>query len=425
MKIDPVNLRIRRALADAAADAGELDSAQRTYRALLLVIPRSAGGAKPEITRAEVLLCLSSVAERLGDASEAAECEESALAAARESDWDRAALERELLARGRHARLAELLSARVESLDAEQAAAACDQLVRLYDDHLGRTEDAFVAALRAVSLTPTSGARHAVALDLGRRAGRAEAYLDVVREQSARAKSPRRRTSSPRCSAPRRRAPSASTTRRARSNSRSGRRSSSSPTTWGGAGWITPGRPSIGSTRSSATTPRAPVLARRLAVSEARGEPAAARANGLYDLADIELGSAETSARGVGTLERALAADPRPDVAEAQLSRALAREPGLERAARLFVEIARAPGRERTLVDALERLGAIELDRASLREAANVALAIGDRARSEALLRRFIELAEQRPAGAPSLSVRPPTPAERGASATRGSSSRA
>lgn len=419
VKIDPVNLRIRRALADAAADAGELESAQRTYRALLLVLPRvatasSTDGPKPEITRSEVLLCLSAVAERLGDPADAAECEESALAAARESEWERSALERELLARGRHARLAEMLTARVEGLDPEQAAAACDQLVRLHDDHLERPEEAFAWALRAVSLTPASSARHAVASELGKRVGRSAAYLDLVREQSERARGPEvafelfAMLGAAEESAER-------LDDAARAFERAERAALElEPHEIGGRrldhAWASLDRvyAKLGDDEA-----RAPVLLRRLGASEARGEPPAKRAEGLYALAEIELASGEASARGVDTLERALAAEARLDAAESALKRTLERGPGHERAARMYVTLSRAPGRERSLIDALSRLALIEGDRSSLIEAAAVALTIEDRATAESLLRKFIDLAEQRPEGAPRLSLLPPSDAER------------
>jgi tetratricopeptide (TPR) repeat protein len=70
------------------------------YRALLLVLPRREGGGPLEIARSAVLLALADVAERLDDAAEATECLESAITAARESDAERAAVERELLQAG-------------------------------------------------------------------------------------------------------------------------------------------------------------------------------------------------------------------------------------------------------------------------------------------------------------------------------------
>src|SRR5690606_30874327 len=80
-KIDPAHPTILSMLARTAFDEGDLERAERMYRALLLVDSRD--GART--SRAEALLSLGDIAERRGDAVRAEEFVESAFEAAQES----------------------------------------------------------------------------------------------------------------------------------------------------------------------------------------------------------------------------------------------------------------------------------------------------------------------------------------------------
>src|SRR5580698_727228 len=67
-RIDPANPEILRALAELARDDGQLDRAERSYRALLAALRRATGPDEDAaIVRSEVLLELSAVAERQGE----------------------------------------------------------------------------------------------------------------------------------------------------------------------------------------------------------------------------------------------------------------------------------------------------------------------------------------------------------------------
>ena len=62
-RIDPANPQILRALAELARDDGQLERAERSYRALLVALPRAEDSQKDApIVRTEVLLELSAVA---------------------------------------------------------------------------------------------------------------------------------------------------------------------------------------------------------------------------------------------------------------------------------------------------------------------------------------------------------------------------
>ncbi len=395
VKIDPLNLPTRRALADGTADAGDLESAQRMYRALLLVVPRQESASPVDISRSEILICLADVAERLNDSAEAAECFESALAAARENDTERIAAERELLTRGRYGVLADLLVERLDGPDVEQAALACDRLAAIYDEHLGRHEDAFAMRLRAISLTPTATSRHSAALSLARILGKVAAYVELARAECSRAKTPESsyelhsllgaafEEDDRHEDAAREYEQAERAALEIEPHATGGRRLDGA--------WKSLDRVYR---RLGDDAARVPVLERRAGASEARREPPAERAELLYDLASIRLAKPETQALGLETLARATAASVEVDRTEMALLAALEVDRTNERALEMYERLSRAPGRERALIDALQRLGTLPHRRSCFLEASRIATEIGDGAGSELLLRRFVDLVE-------------------------------
>ncbi len=393
VKIDPVNLATRRAYADVAAECGELETAQRTYRAILLVAPRADAASPGAILRSEVLLALADVAERLGDPSEASEHVEAALAIARESDAERVATQKKLLASGRHAELAALYAEQAESSDPDRAAAACDQLAQLYEEKLSRPAEGLAMRLRAVSLTPTSAPRHAIALTTARAQGRVDGYVKLLEDLCEKTKEPEvafdlfatlgdSLLDEGRLEEAARALEGAERVALTlEPHDAGGRRLDR---VWRSLDKVY--------TVLGDDEARAPVLARLAHAAEARGEPAAEQATLLYALAKLQLGKTATIEAGLDTIERARALDEQPDAAEVGLLFAIKLEPTNERALWLYESVSRAPGRESSRIDALRRLGKLKGSRRCLREAAELAHAFGDRPGAEALLRRYIDL---------------------------------
>ncbi len=129
-KIDPAHPGILQLLARLAFEEGQHERAERTYRALLLVIKPSDGSDAP--SRAEALLDLSEIAARREDDVRAAEFVESAFEAALETESEAESLERALRARGREALLARSIEGRLErARRPEDAARALADLVML------------------------------------------------------------------------------------------------------------------------------------------------------------------------------------------------------------------------------------------------------------------------------------------------------
>jgi tetratricopeptide (TPR) repeat protein len=111
----------------------------------------------------------------------------------------------------------------------------------------------------------------------------------------------------------------------------------------------------------------------------------------FYRLAEFRLREAETRDRGMDLLERALAIRPEVERAEALLRLAAESDPQNERLVRLLEWLARAPGRERALAEALARVIRLpDADPFAVREGVELAKRQEDRA----LLRSMLNTAK-------------------------------
>jgi len=128
-RIDPTHPGITQLLANVAFRQGELDRAERMYRALLLTAGKDATGPG----RTEALVALGEIASRRGDAQRAGEFLESAFESALESPREADLLESALRSADKKADLARLLEARLaHGLAPEQAARSLGELVALH-----------------------------------------------------------------------------------------------------------------------------------------------------------------------------------------------------------------------------------------------------------------------------------------------------
>ena len=182
--IDMGHTGIFRMLGDLSRQAGQLDRAERAYRALLMLVRRQTGAAAvalDAIGPSEVLFELHDIARRLGQDQRARETLESAFETASRSDLEarrferavRAAGQPELLLRAVEMRLAsETDPARVDELRADRARALA---------HVGRREEALDAWISVLDHAPLSAAAHDDARVLARETGRSERYATALR----------------------------------------------------------------------------------------------------------------------------------------------------------------------------------------------------------------------------------------------------
>jgi tetratricopeptide (TPR) repeat protein len=386
-RVDPQNPEILRALAELARDDGQFDRAERSYRALLVVLRRRADAGEPlSIARSEVMLELSAIATRQGEHERAKELLESAIEVAAKGDFEQERLEASLRARGDNEALVRVLEAKLTRLGESPAAAKpLSELADVLSERLGRPEEALTFRLRALSIDPRSAPLHEAALALARTTGRVELYLDGAAELAGRfadSDVPLACSLLVRLGAV------------AEADMRDDRRATAFYERAVSLG--------LRSTEVLRALDRAyerlgdeqkqgALLAMRVEVEALEGGPRAA-SDAIYRLAALRLGSAQTLDEGVEMMRTALDLDPQLDRAEQAIRRAVAIDPTHRRLVELFEHVGRQPGHERALVEALNLRARLPgSDSETVREAVEVAMRIGDQALAESLLEPFAE----------------------------------
>lgn len=178
-KMDVGNAQILKTLAELSREQGELEQAERSLRALLLVVRRQPpGDDASEVGISEVLYELHHVAAARDDEDKASELLESVREAATSSDVEVLRLRRTLLAHGQHELLADILSARLaQAGDGELAPTLHGHLADLQENQFDDPQAALGSRLAALELAPEDGALHDRARVLAGQLGRVADYL--------------------------------------------------------------------------------------------------------------------------------------------------------------------------------------------------------------------------------------------------------
>ena len=392
-RVDPQNPEILRALAELARDDGQLDRAEKSYRALLVVLRRREepreGVARDAaaIARSEVLLELSAIADRHGEGDRAKEILESAIEAGSASDFEQERLEAALRARGDDETLVRVLEAKLARLpDSVAAARALAEVADVLALRLGRPEQALAIRLRAMTMDPRSAPVHEAALSLARSVGAVRRYLDEASALVAPAIAAGDVTLA--CSLLGRLGAIAEADlhddrRAAALYERGIDLGQGTPELLGALDGVY-GR--LGDAEKQAR-----VLTLYVQAQTQAGGPSAA-SDATFRLAALRLASRETLDQGAEMLRAALDVDPQYERAIETLRKALAIDPAHHALIDLYERAGREPGQERALVDALRLRAALPgagVD--TLREAVDVAARIGDLALAESLLEKFTE----------------------------------
>ncbi len=183
-RMDTGNAQIQKTLAELARENGKIDMAERSLRALLLLVRREPpGDDDTAVGVSEVLYELASIAKERGDAEKGPELLESALEAAGQSDAEARRFRRAALARGDAETALRALRSRLDVTENPNAKA------QLYADlgdvlaqHLDRPREALEALLSAIGLAPSRLDFHDSALELARRHGEIATYVNSVGE---------------------------------------------------------------------------------------------------------------------------------------------------------------------------------------------------------------------------------------------------
>ncbi len=180
-KMDTSNTAIQRELAEMARAAGQLDRAERTYRALLLVVRRTPPGDDINtVGPSEVLFELHKLAAQRGEDDQAKELLESAMESAVQSDAGVRRLRRSLIAHGEGQRLIEVLEKRLAmNPEAQSQASLLGDMAEALDLQLNRPEDALDALIKAVNAVPARVDLHDRAREIAKRTNQTKKFVEA------------------------------------------------------------------------------------------------------------------------------------------------------------------------------------------------------------------------------------------------------
>lgn len=393
-KMDVNNAGIQKELAEMARAAGQLDKAERTYRALLLVVRRSPpGDDENAVGPSEVLFELHQLAASRKENEQAKELLESAMEAATQSDAEVRRLRRSLLAHGQGERLLEVLEKRLATNpEPNSQARLLADMADALDTSLGRGADALTALIKAINAMPGKLDLHDKARELAKRIGKTAEYVHAVDSTVDRL---RRKDDPPLI---------------ANMLMRAGEALEMDAGDLRGAQKYYSRVEILGERLAEAFYAQARVAAALGDVAEQartldkmfelagtdQSEPTPTQVDALYRLSEIFLGSESRKKQGFELLERAFAAEPRWGQAGRLLKIAAGNQPDDERVMSMYERVARQGGDQELLLDFLERRAALATATpAQIKEAVDSAVEQQQDARAEALLVRAVAAARE------------------------------
>ncbi|MDX2088817.1 MAG: hypothetical protein SFX73_13250 [Kofleriaceae bacterium] len=389
-KMDVSNASIQKELAEMARTAGQLDKAERTYRALLLVVRRAPpGDDETAVGASEVLFELHKLAASRGEADQAKELLESAMEAAIQSDAEVRRLRRSLIAHNEVELLLSVLEKRLGTNPEPHSKARLLSDLAEALDQLGRGNDALDSLIRAINVMPGRLDLHERARELAKKLGQTSKFVEAVDQVVDRL---RRKDDPPLI---------------ANLLMRAGDALEHDANDLRGAANLYRRVEILGERLAEAfyaqarvaaalgdTAEQARTLDKMFELAGTDTEPTPAQVDALYRLAEIFLGSETRRKQGFDLLERAFAAEPRWAQAGRLLKAAAATSPDDEKIMTMYERVARNGGDAELLLDFLERRASLATATpAQIREAVDLAVEQGQEARAEALLVRAVAAA--------------------------------
>jgi tetratricopeptide (TPR) repeat protein len=389
-KMDVSNASIQKELAEMARTAGQLDKAERTYRALLLVVRRAPPGEdEAAVGASEVLFELHKLAAQRGEADQAKELLESAMEAAIQSDAEVRRLRRSLIAHDEVELLLAVLEKRLGTNPEPHSKARLLSDLAEALDQLGRGNEALESLIRAINVMPGRLDLHARARELAKKLGQTQKFVEAVDSVVDRL---RRKDDPPLI---------------ANLLMRAGDALEHDANDLRGAANLYRRVEILGERLAEAfyaqarvaaalgdTAEQARTLDKMFELAGTDTEPTPAQVDALYRLAEIFLGSDTRRKQGFDLLERAFAAEPRWAQAGRLLKTAAANSPDDEKIMTMYERVARNGGDGELLLDFLERRASLaSATPVQIREAVDLAVEQGQDARAEALLVRAVAAA--------------------------------
>lgn len=384
--------KILKLLGDVARQKGELESAERAYRALLLIVRRKAvtsetdGTEEEVIAASEVMYVLHQMAAGQGQGDRANDLLESAFETAASNNLEALRLERALRAEGRADLVLRVLDTRLDRIS--DPAAAAEILVARAEllGETGRLGDALDSLLSALGKTPDSLPLLSSAHELAVRSGAVERYLSRLSELAA-AGEP---------------ALASDLWMRLGAVAESDVKDAARAADYYERSLAT-GKKGLRAYRAlcRVLTPEDPERLRRVLVqfidSPAEDEPdASPRVEATYRLAELELASPAAAEDGARRLEQALERAPDYDRALAAIGPAVKADPERAALVHTYERIARAIGGDALLLDALVLRSALpDASVDLLRDAVELAKTVGETRRVNELLARLVHAARR------------------------------
>ncbi|MFO0550035.1 MAG: hypothetical protein U0271_16690 [Polyangiaceae bacterium] len=407
-KIDPAHGGVLRLLGEVAIEEGQFLRAQRTYRALLLVL-RAQRGERPAaalagtpgapVSQAHVLVELAFIAERQKEADRKNEFIESAFEATRDNLFEQRSLVFALERRGYHDLVARAVASQLDdtSLAADERARLSISLAELKAKRLNDPDEAVRLALSAFELVPRSAEIEARVRAVLSELGQLGKLFDVLRASADAAQT----EPSQRADILLRAALIAEhelhdelrAVETLEAVLEIWSEPSAQPKPADRTRLLAHLEDLLSRLVATKTVPaerHAAILEQIVELATQEGAAFAAIADQHYRLYEIRLADARV-ADALALLERAAREDADGDRLENRIRAGIAVTQKDPRFARLLEDFARERGRKRTLIDALELLSESELDPVpNLREAYEVSLELEEPALSERLLRRIV-----------------------------------
>ena len=389
-KMDVSNAAIQKELAEMARTAGQLDKAERTYRALLLVVRRTPpGDDEAAVGASEVLFELHALAQTRGESDQAKELLESAMETAIQSDAEVRRLRRSLLAHDQGELLLKVLTKRLDTNPehVSQARLLSDMAETL--DSLGRGDEALDALIKAINAQPGKLDLHDRARVLSKKLDLTKKFVDAVDQVVDKL---RRKDDPPLI---------------ANLLMRAGEALEQDASDLRGAANLYRRVEILGERLAEAfyaqarvaaalgdTAEQARTLDKMFELAGTDAEPTPAQVDALYRLAEIFLSSEARRKQGFELLERAFAAEPRWGQAGRLLKQAATTDPSNEKVMSMYERVARNGGDGELLLDFLERRARLTTATPQqIREAVDLAVDQGQEQRAEALLVRAVAAA--------------------------------
>jgi tetratricopeptide (TPR) repeat protein len=392
-KMDASNASIQKELAEMARGAGQLDKAERTYRALLLVVRRQPpGDDEKAVGASEVLFELHKLATTRGERDQAKELLESAMETAIQSDAEVRRLRRSLLAHNEGELLLQVLDRRLATNPEPESQARLLSDMAETLEPLGRGPEALDALIRAIGVMPSQLDLHERARKLAKATNQTRRFVDAVESTIDKL---RRKDDPPLI---------------ANLLMRAGEALEEDAGDLRGAAALYRRVEILGERLAEAfyaqarvaaalgdTAEQARTLDKMFELAGTDAEPTPAQVDALYRLAEIFLGSDTRRRQGFDLLERAFTAEPRWAQAGRLLRQAAGADLGQElgeKVIAMYERVARNGGDRELLLDFLERRASQPgATTGQIREAVDVAVDQGQDQRAEALLVRAVAAA--------------------------------